>query len=55
MKHAESKVTASDCSFCPANTPKPEDMEFKMTLSKEKQQIISSERLEMPNIFLTTG
>ncbi len=40
----------SDYLFCSTNSPKPEDSQFTIREDKEKQQILTSERLERANV-----
>ncbi len=36
-----------NCKFCPANSPKPQDIQFKMFWNTEKQQILRSMKLKL--------
>lgn len=49
------KVTSSNDLFFPANTPNPKGVHFTLTQDKEKQYILTTEKLKVGHFYRTKG
>lgn len=48
---SQPKVVCSYILFCPINITKPKDIQFTIVYDKEKDQMLTSEKLEAPNVI----
>lgn len=51
----ESKVTPSDVLLCLNNSSNPQKLKFTLTKDKEKQEILTTERLEVKSLSFFAG
>lgn len=47
---SKAKMIFECCSFCLTNTPKPQSIQVLLFLDREKQQTLTTEKLELENV-----